>query len=161
MKVNIEVHLYEPATGQRGVEKQDHWGHDANPMTGEPYPITPIQELIGEIIYWWDEGNGGCSCNRSMSLDRALGQYKCTDACWGLREASGAMKECEHYPCGGRKIIIEKLLVNGELVYEEEEDGSRKVEEMVDLIYNGVKREVPLSRLAKEMEKIEKMERGE
>lgn len=120
VKCHIAVHLYEPATGVRGIEYQEGWGHDANPITGEPYPPTPEDELVQQIIYWWIEGNGGCTCNRSLSIDRATTGLRCTSKC--MRSGGkDAIDECAHYSCSsGRLIIIEQLFVNGVIVYNED-----------------------------------------
>jgi len=139
MKVDIEVHLWEPATGLRGIEKTDHWGHD----DGHVYEDDAI-------IYWWSDGNGGCACNRGMSLDRAVGQFKCKKD-----ESFGCGHDCGHYPCEGRLIVIEKIIMNGRLIYEEDAEGERVEEEMVDLTIDGVKREIPLKDLGKVIDELE------
>ena len=106
MKVRVEAHLFEPATGLRGVHVQDSWGHGDNEIYDD-----------ASLIFWWSEGNGGCNCNRSMDLDRALNRYgwECNDECFSNPDS------CQHYSCTHRKIVLERLVIDGREVYGEDE----------------------------------------
>ena len=85
--VKVAAHLYNPATGERGVD------------VGE-YPVQPwdLAEDGGTAYFMWTEGNYSCDCNRRLFLWYAL--------------HPGETEEPD-FECGEGAILVEKLVVVG------------------------------------------------
>lgn len=86
--MKYQVHFYRPEDGKRAVT-DEVWSGD-----------TFTEEDKETLEFMWSEGNFGCDCNRGDWMARELGEPD------------------PNYPCGGEKIVVEKIeLEDGTVIY--------------------------------------------
>lgn len=94
--MTADVYIRRVADGMVRVYREDPW-----------HP--PEGESIGSI-YLWEDGNYSCDCNRHLFFQRAGGEL--------------GIHEIEEVPCNtspaDRKYVVDKIVVGGEVVYQDE-----------------------------------------